>query len=270
MKIQKVLVFNLIIIFIFALSLFADEREEFHKIVDLKKGGKLILENINGSITISSWDKNQVDIFAVKSTKEKYREELKETEIEVHSTEDSLTIRTKYLRRFFIRSNHVSVRYELKVPKEINLEKIKSVNGEINISDIIGSINTFTTNGKILLSNLKGKANVSTTNGAINVENFSGELEAETTNGSISLEISQLKNRLEAATVNGSIKVYLSPEIDADFEAKTVNGGISCDFPVRIKKLGFLGRKLEGKIGRGGNLIYLRTVNGSIKIYESK
>ena len=57
--------------------------------------------------------------------------------------------------------------------------------------------------------------------------------------------------------------------IDADLEVSTVNGSIDTAFPITVT--GRLSRRrLRGRIGDGGALISVRTVNGSIQLRRSR
>jgi hypothetical protein len=53
----------------------------------------------------------------------------------------------------------------------------------------------------------------------------------------------------------------------ARLEAKTTNGGIRVEHPVRIDSKSR--RRLRATIGDGGAVIRARTVNGGVKIRES-
>src|SRR5216684_5856084 len=68
--------------------------EEFHQTYTLTPDGRVELDNINGSVHISSWDRNEVKVDAIKSADTKER--LDEAKIEIDSRSDSLSIRTKY------------------------------------------------------------------------------------------------------------------------------------------------------------------------------
>ena len=69
-------------------------------------------------------------------------------------------------------------------------------------------------------------------------------------------------------TVNGSITVELPEGAGAEVRAQTLHGRIETDFPVTVMhvKRRFVGDKLEGTIGKGGLLLELETVNGSIRV----
>jgi len=246
-------------------SLFGKEKsEEFSKVLPLKSDGTFSIKNVNGSITITTWKEEKVEIKALKTTKGD-PEKLKQVKIEIESTPDSVFVDTVYPRGRNIR---VNVKYEVKVPEGVNLEDIRSVNGNVYVSGPIGNTNASTTNGKIRLDGASGALSLSTTNGRIEAVNVKGKLGARSTNGSIVLEVLSFEDSIEAKTVNGSITLRFGSleKIDADLRAKVVNGRISLDFPFTFQSIRKSKRSLEGKIGQGGPQISLRTVNGSIKI----
>jgi len=241
-----------------------EESEEFSKVLPLKSGGTFSLRNVNGSITITTWKEDKVNIKALKTTKGD-PDKLKEVEIEVEATANSVSVDTIFPRGKNIR---VSVKYEVKVPQGVNLGKVKSTNGSVSITGPVGNTNASTTNGKVELDGAKGTISLSSTNGKIEAANVKGELDADTTNGSIVLEMLSFEDRIEARTTNGSITLRVDSleKANADFNARTVNGSISLDLPITLKSMKKSRRSLEGQIGQGGPEISLRTVNGSIRI----
>ncbi len=246
-------------------ALFGKEKsEEFSKVLPLKSGGTFSLKNVNGSITITTWKEDKVDIKALKTTKGD-PDKLKEVKIEVEATANSVSVNTIFPKWKNIR---VSVNYEVKVPQGVNLGKVKSTNGSVYITGPVGHTNASTTNGRIELDGAKGAISLSSTNGRIEAVNIRGELDADTTNGTIVLEMLSFEDTIKARTTNGSITLRIGSleKVNADLNARTVNGSISLDLPVTLKSMKKSRRSLEGQIGQGGPEISLRTTNGSIKI----
>ncbi len=241
-----------------------EESEEFSKVLPLKSGGTFSLKNVNGSVTITTWKEDRVDIKALKTTKGD-PDKLNEVKIEVEATANSVSVNTIFPRGRNIR---VSVNYEVKVPQGVNLGKVKSTNGSVYITGPVGHTNASTTNGRIELDGAKGTISVSSTNGRIEAVNIRGELDVDTTNGTIVLEMLSFEDAIKAKTTNGSITLRVGSleKVNADFNARTVNGSISLDLPVTLKSMKKSRRSLEGQIGQGGPEISLRTTNGSIKI----
>src|SRR5215475_169411 len=114
--------------------------EEFHQVYPLSADGRIDLENINGPVHISSWDRNEVKLDAVKYAWSKER--LDEAKIDISSHADSLSIRTEYPHRdnnFWNDDRHdnpASVEYTLVVPRRARLDEIKLVNGSLDIKDV--------------------------------------------------------------------------------------------------------------------------------------
>lgn len=149
-----------------------------------------------------------------------------------------------------------SVSYEIRVPKNTNLE-LAAHNGGIAIRDVEGVLNFETRNGGISLSEVAGSVKGRTQNGGIAVKVSGnswkgGGLDVETTNGGVSLAIPQ----------NFSAKI----------EAGTTNGGFSSDFEALQpeSKRSWGKRLITRELNGGGPPVRVVTVNGGIKISSKK
>src|SRR5215469_6050471 len=85
-------------LFVLALHAHASEQrsqtEEFHQTYPLSADGQIELENINGAVHISAWDRNEVKVDAVKRAWSKQR--LEEGKIRINASDNSISIRTEY------------------------------------------------------------------------------------------------------------------------------------------------------------------------------
>src|SRR2546426_6212604 len=68
--------------------------EEFHKTYPLAADGRVSLKNVNGKVEITGWDRNEVQVDAVKRGETK--EALAEAEIVIDASADLVSIRTRY------------------------------------------------------------------------------------------------------------------------------------------------------------------------------
>ena len=152
--------------------------------------------------------------------------------------------------RMSTRDNDVTVDFVVRVPRGVGFSP-RTVNGEIEVSDLEGDVDATTVNGSIELST-------------------SGRAEAQTVNGSIRARAGRADWTGDAAfkTVNGSITVTLPPSTAAEVHAATVNGEIETDFPLQVTGR-VSRRRLTGTIGGGGRSLELETVNGSIRLRMS-
>jgi DUF4097 and DUF4098 domain-containing protein YvlB len=245
---------------VLALGAHASDRgaltEEFHQTYALKADGRIELDNINGDVHISSWDQNKVKVDAVKYADTKER--LDEAKIEIESTTDSLSIRTKYPEHnqswnWGSHNNPASVEYTLTVPRTARLDEIKLINGSLEITGVSGEVNASCINGRLEAHDLAGRARLGTINGRLDAR------------------FDQLAgNSVELSSVNGSVDLTIPSDSKAELEASTVSGGINNDFGLHVNHHRFVGHDLRGELGSGGTRIELKNVNGRIEIRHAQ
>jgi hypothetical protein len=213
----------------------------------LAAGGAFRLRNVNGRVSLSTWDKAQVEIDAEK--KASSEQALRQIEIEISDGRDYVDVSTRTPRGFFGR--HV-VDYDVRVPQGVRVE-VETVNGLIALEGPLAS------------------TRAKTVNGSVEVEDARGEVEAEAVNGRIKVQsaAAAAADRYRLSTTNGSVELRLPREVSGSFEAHAVNGTISTDLPLRVEGR-FGPKRLSGQLGSGGGRYELRTVNGSVAIHVLK
>ncbi len=274
-------------------------REDFHFSYPLSSGGTLRLDNFNGSVEISGWDKNTIDIDGTKYANTEYR--LKEIKIDISPAPNAIAIRTIPP---IDRHGNAGARYTIHVPKHTELTQITSSNGAIRVdtiegsthlrtsngalraSSLVGPLEAQTSNGSIEISELQGDATLRSSNGSIRADVRKGRFGATTSNGSITVRLMEADStpvRLEssnghieltmdtarevhASTSNSSITVRMPSSVGATVNAHTSNSSITSDFDVSVHGGMITKHRLEGTIGNGGPLLDLGTSNGSIKL----
>jgi DUF4097 and DUF4098 domain-containing protein YvlB len=243
-------------LFIFALGAHASDHrgaftEEFHQTYALTPDGRVELDNINGAVHISTWDRNEVKVDAVKYADAKDR--LDDARIEVDSSKEHLSIRTKYRDHDLTFSwgshdNPPSVEYTLTVPRTV-LDEIKLINGALDVTGVTGEVHASCINGRLEAHNLAGRAELSTINGRLDAR------------------FAQLSgSSVELNSVNGSVELTIPSDSKAETEASTVSGGIDNDFGLHVNHHRVVGHDLRGELGTGGPRIKLANVNGRIEI----
>ena len=244
---------------------------DFHYTQPLKPGGRVTVENFNGSIEISGSDQDNVDVSGTKYAGT--QELLDRLKIEVVKSGDGVEIRTV---RPSERHGNMGAKYVIRVPRNVQLDRISSSNGSIHITDVDGAALVRTSNGGVYATNLKGNVDASTSNGTIEVEDVDGsavlktsngrvraegvkgQIDAETSNGGINVHLAKAdsghpirlgtsnggidltvdqptKSDIIASTSNSGITVHLAPSIGAQLKAHTSNGSISSDFDVKVQ-----------------------------------
>lgn len=239
-------IFGSLIALVLATAAQAQVTQDFHRTVSLSANGRISLDNVNGDVEITGWDRSEVQIDAVKKASDQQR--LDEAKIEVSGGDNSVEIKTRYPEGHN-NNNPASVHYQLHVPQNARLDGITLVNGSLTVQKIRGEVNANLVNGKLRIDGLAGRAALSTVNGG---------LEANYTSLNDVREIS-LKS------VNGSIELGLPNSPNAQVKASTVSGRIRTEFPLDVHS-GFVGQNVTGTLGNGGTSIELSNVSGSIHI----
>ncbi len=279
---------------------------DFHYSWDLAPDGRVNLEAFNGSIEISGWDENKVDVAGTKyASSEQLRDSIK---IETHNDSSSVEVRAI---RPSIGHGGMGARMVVRVPRKARLDRvttsnasvrvhdvenggrIKTSNGSIRAENIAGDVDAHTSNSSIDLDSVRGNAVMHTSNGRIQAENISGQCEAETSNSSIKIRLQNApltpvrlktsngsieltlekapRSDVHAETRNSSITLHLPASTTAVLSAETSNSAITSEFDVHTETRGESRKNhLDGVIGSGsgGPHIDLSSSNGHIRILK--
>lgn len=254
-------------------------KETFQKTYPLRAGETVTLRNVNGGVTVEAWDRAEVQVVAEKEVKagdaELAKKAMSQIQIQAGRADGGLRIETKLPRRnngvfdwMFGRDVNMSVKYRLRVPREVKLDVV-TVNGGLRLAGTRGDASMETTNGGIEIEKAEGRLDLETTNGAIQVADSAGSVEAETTNGGIEIELHDVSDGddMSFSTTNGAVTLRLPRNIRVSLDAAVSNGRVSSDFEVDGAD-GRNRRRLVGDINGGGGRLVVRTTNGSVAIEE--
>jgi len=219
--------------------------KDFNQSYPLQPGGTFELQNVNGTVDVQGWDRDVVEIHAVKTAKQQ-ETDLERVSIEVDARPEAISIATRYPQNEGV---EVAVEYTIHVPHGAHVEHIGTVNGTLRVSG------------------LENVEDLHTVNGNIEVFETGGNVHAHTTNGNVHLELAHAPDRsgATAETTNGSLVLAVPFDMEAEVEARCMNGNFSSELPITMQSTQ-RPREMHGKLGRGGAPIYLRTVNGGIRL----
>jgi putative adhesin len=221
----------------------------FERTLPLRAGGSLSLTNVNGFVQIVGWEKEEVEIRALKTALND-PQDIERVTIDAESDGDSAAINTIYPRGNGVA---VTVDYRIHVPERVLLDGVETVNGDVHVARIAGA------------------GELASVNGTVEVLDSAGRFSAKTTNGDVRLELKGLPKGgpMQLATVNGSVILSLPSDAAAEMSVVSRNGDFHCDFPLR--SLGaYNPRVFRGELGAGGGEILLTTVNGAIRVVQGK
>ena len=275
--------------------------KDFHSSYPLKAGGRLSVETFNGSVDISGWDQDTVDISGTKYGPS--QEEADNLRVDIDHSADSVSI---HVQRPTDRRNNQGARLTIKIPRGTQLDRIvtsnsaihtedgagpthlRTTNGSIQVTNLHGQLEAETSNSSIELEGVDGNARLHSSNGHIRAEHVNGSIDASTSNSGVNIDVERAdkdvridtsNNGVELAlprnfssdvhigTNNGPITLRMTDGVNARLSAHTSNSSIETDFEIRAQ--GELSKnRLEGVLGSGGPLIDLNTSNGSIRLVK--
>jgi DUF4097 and DUF4098 domain-containing protein YvlB len=274
---------------------------DFHNSYPLKAGGRVSVETFNGSVEISGWDQETVDISGTKYGPT--QEEADALKVNIDNTPDAVSIRVV---RPSERRNNLGARLAIKIPRGAVLDRItasngairtrdgsgparlKTSNGQIRVESLRGSLEAQTSNGSVELADIAGDATVHSSNGRIRADRVEGALDATTSNSGVTAALEKVNRPVRIETSNGGVELTMPAEYSSDVRVSTSNGGITLhlptgananvmartsnssitsDFEVRMRGE-ITKNRLEGAIGNGGPLLDLSTSNGGIRLLK--
>ena len=226
----------------------SDVRDDIRQKFQLSPGARVDLAGLNGPVKIETSDTKIAEVYIERTAPS--QEALDRRKVFVEADANSLRIHTEkgdngFFSRFF--NSGAKERVTLKLPRQISLN-VKGVNGAFVTSDIDGPVEVSGVNGRVQIASATGRASFKGINGSVVVGLKKLDLEGVTLSG-----------------INGNIELRCGADVNADFEARGMNGRVVSDLPdVSVEK--YMGRSYQARIGTGGSLITAKGINGNIRL----
>jgi DUF4097 and DUF4098 domain-containing protein YvlB len=253
--------------------------------------GDVRVNTFDGSIEIRSWDSPDIVIEVEK--RGPTREAVEGLQIVSQQKGNRVELEVKRPRNesFGGIGLHQTAYASLvvRVPRETDVHA-RSGDGSIRIERVAGRIDLRTGDGSIRGSDLSGEITLDTGDGSVTVESAEGKLTVDTGDGSVSVSgtISGLKLHTgdgsvvlraqpgtvmtepwEITTGDGGVSLYLPLDFGAELDAHTGDGTIRNELNVEDAGEKTTRRTLRGRLGAGGQMLRVRTGDGSIRLKQN-
>jgi Putative adhesin len=256
-------------IWLIALCTFA-RADEWSKTFNLTGKPDLRVETSDANITVDVWEQSVIQAHV---TTESYKIGEHGIQIEDQQSGDSVALTVRFPHHyvaFEVRHHHHAVNIDIHMPRE-------------------GQVNLHTGDGDIHLSGVKGSMVVESGDGHQEIESVDGTLKAHAGDGHIrttgrfdGLDVSTGDGRIETKVLpgstvaggwnfhagDGSITLQIPDNLAADVELHTGDGHINVDLPISVSGR-MATNRVHGKLNGGGNLLTVRTGDGSITLEKS-
>jgi DUF4097 and DUF4098 domain-containing protein YvlB len=211
----------------------------FSKQVPVDPNGRLRISNVSGDISITAWDRREVDVQGELGTGVE--------RVDVNAQGDGVEVRVILKDRDWQHSNgwrDGEARLQIKVPATVELDastvsgsirasgmrgeqRLKSVSGDIRSDGVGTDVNATTVSGRVELTGTGKEAHVRATSvsGDVRLNRMSGDIEARSTSGSVDVDAIDASD-VRVGVVSGSLSLRGSLSREADVDLNAVSGRV--------------------------------------------
>jgi hypothetical protein len=205
----------------------------------------------NGGIAIEGWDRNEIRVQAVVQARADDAARARQLAQDVRILVGNGRVTSEGPRNG--RDESWSVSFRINVPRKNDLD-LDTNNGGISIKNVSGNMKFETNNGGVTLTDLAGSVRGATRNGGLSVSLSGSRWDGE---------------GIDVQTTNGGVTLSLPEGYNAQLEARTVNGGLSANYPLTITGELSTRRGITTTLGSGGPLVRIGTTNGGLRITKN-
>jgi hypothetical protein len=226
------------------------------KTLHLAPTGSVTIENHNGSITVNTWDRPEIQVHAVIEMNSSFpftdadRRRYDETRVDITGGGDSVRIKSEYPTWSWLNGANPEIRYTINAPRTARW-------------------NVRTHNSRVEVHNLHAALSVSTHNGEVNVSGLAGALDLDTHNGQVRVQFASLTASSSVDTHNGDVELVLPAASRFTLQTSAHNGQLHSDFAVTTRNIGRRGSNVDGAVNGGGPTLHLTTHNGNFRLRAS-
>jgi len=258
------------------------------------------VSNVQGSVEITAWDKDEVELVAeLESDKDELEFEAttRKVRIEVdrpisrygRDQDDAhLTLRVPRAARLDVDT----VSADITVAGVRGAQTLQSVSGTVGTQAFDASVSASAVSGDVTITGNGGKAAVKTENvsGTSTVTGVRGDFQGEVVSGEIQATVTAASNvdintvsgevtlnaelapdgEIDMETVSGGLTLILKPPVNADFDIESFSGDIDVCFGPKSRSTSKYtpGSELVFTQGKGGARVELQSLSGEIRVCD--
>jgi DUF4097 and DUF4098 domain-containing protein YvlB len=293
--VNKSIIKYLVVLFATAIALPASATE-VNESIDAASDGHVEIINISGSVEVSGWSRNSVEVTGDLGSKVE--------ELILERNGDKVLVKVKVPRHS---SNNIASDLTVRVPSASSIDvsavsadiDIEDVSGEQNVHTVSGDIDTVAADNDVSAATVSGDVDVAgkgkdaetsanTVSGDVTLTNVAGAVSAEAVSGDVTVDdgsfdrvtlntvngeivfLAGLRKggKLTVETINGDVDVLFSDSVSAKFDIETFNGDIDNCFGPKAERTSKYapGWELSFTQGDGDSRVVISTLNGDMNI----
>ncbi len=255
------------------------QSKEFKRSVEIDSGADFILETDKGSVLLTSWDRNQIEISAridaPKNESEDYGKLAVEgARIDVTGDKRMLTVRSNfdavpYKNNTLGQSKTLpDIHYEIRAPRNLNL-RLDVDRSKLEVRAFTGKMRLQADRSPLIASDLEGEVHITIDRGSVELANLRGSLKVEADRTSGQVRALRLSGDSSIEIDRGTLDLGLSESQGLNIVANmTKRSGFNSDFAVSIlaSGKGVDKKRFEGTINGGGSKLLIESDRGTVNL----
>jgi len=269
---------------------------------DIRPNARVSIENVKGEVTVTAWDKNQVQVSGTLGDGAR--------PLEIEGDDRNVDIRVEgdeKKGRWFSWGNDSSMQptiLNVRVPRSVAVDinvvsapvsidgldggriDVESVSGRIRANLRSPEVSMQTVSGTIDLAGRAGRADLQTVSGDITAPNVSDKIDAQTVSGRMTIGGGPWKEanfstvsgdtqingsvveggKIDVDSMSGDVQIQLPPGTSARLEASTFSGDLRSDWGSTSKGEDGPGKELKTTIGGGAGNIHVESFSGDVRV----
>jgi len=240
--------------------------DEWSKTFNLTGKPDLRVETSDANIRVNTWDQNTIQATV---TTVRYKIGDDGIKIEEHQTGDVVELDVHYPHTHGLTIDWGQRRVDIVIhmPREGKVN-LRTEDGKIEIAGFKGEMDLHSGDGSETLDAVDGKLHATTGDGHIRANGRFDELDLKTGDGHVEVRAgagSSLNTSWRLETGDGNVTLEIPGNMAADADLHTGDGHIDLDMPITTQGQ-IRENEVRGKLNGGGNLMTIRTGDGSIHL----
>lgn len=232
-----------------AAVLTAADSKDIHRSFPLDSRGHVTVDTYKGSVRVSTWDRNEVDI-AVRIEKDGdlFAQSVDRADVRFDASPSDVRITSDNQWTFFLDGVAPLYRYTIRMPRTASL-RIKDYKSESEIADLAADLQ------------------VNTYKGSVQLRNFAGGLTVNTYKGDLRADFAAVTARTSIETYKGNIDLRIPRE--SRFDLYTNLGrraDLNSDFAGYVRSSNSRDRTSRSAVNGGGPELRLKSYKGEFKL----
>ena len=229
----------------------AADSKDIHRTFPLDSRGHVTVDTYKGSIRVSAWDRNEVDVAVrIEEDGDVFAQSVTHADVRFDASPSDVRITSNNQWSFFLVDGVApSYQYTIRMPRTASL-RIKDYKSETQVSDLAAEVQ------------------VETYKGSLQLRNFSGGLTVNTYKGEIRADFAAVTAPIRIDTYKGSVDLRMSRDSRFDLitDLGRRGGDPDSDFARYVRTSNLRDRTRRSQVNGGGPEVKVRSYKGEFSL----